>query len=85
MGLTPDGFPHVGEVPGKQNQYILAGFNGGGNAHAYLCAKGVAKMALEDIPLSQTGVGIPELFETTEERLGLHPDSRLDITLDVRC
>ncbi|KAB2575396.1 hypothetical protein DBV05_g5949 [Lasiodiplodia theobromae] len=72
MGVTPDGFPHVGKVPGKQNQWILAGFNGGGNALVYLCAKGVAKMVLEDVPFEEAGAGIPEIFKTTEERLARH-------------
>lgn len=83
MGLTPDGLPHVGKVPRKQNQWILAGFNGGGNALAFVSAQGVAKMVLEDVALGDTGVEIPELFDTTEQRLGIHPRSQLAITLDV--
>lgn len=69
MGTTPDGAPHVGKVPGKQSQWILAGFNGGGNALVYLSAKAVAKMALDGVLFRDTGVEVPSLFETTEERL----------------
>lgn len=58
-GETPDGAPHVGKVPGKQSQWILAGFNGGGNALAFLCAEAVAKMALDDLALGDAGVDIP--------------------------
>lgn len=71
MGATPDGAPHVGKVPEKQSQWILAGFNGGGNALVYLSAKAVAKMALEGVSLKDSGVGVPSMFETTKERLGL--------------
>lgn len=71
MGTTPDGAPHVGKVPGKQAQWILAGFNGGGNALVYLSAKAVAKMALDGVSLKNSGVEVPRVFETTEERLGM--------------
>jgi len=68
MGLTPDGVPHVGEVPGSAGtQYILAGFNGGGNALIFLTAGGLAKMMLEGVPFEQTG--LPRLFKTSSERL----------------
>ncbi|KAF4312646.1 FAD dependent oxidoreductase [Botryosphaeria dothidea] len=69
MGSTPDGVPHIGKVPGEQNQWILAGFNGGGNALIFLSAKGVARMVLDDVPFEETGTGIPAFFKTTEERL----------------
>ncbi|KAI3400623.1 hypothetical protein diail_2335 [Diaporthe ilicicola] len=69
QGATPDGLPHVGKVPRKLSQWILAGFNGGGMALSYLCAKAVARMALENVPFDQSGVDVPRLFETTEERL----------------
>lgn len=71
MGSTPDGAPHVGKVPGKQAQWILAGFNGGGNALVYLSGKAVAKMALDGVSLKESGVEVPSFFETTEERLGM--------------
>ncbi|ROV98332.1 hypothetical protein VMCG_07157 [Cytospora schulzeri] len=70
MGTTPDGAPHVGKVPGKQAQWILAGFNGGGNALVYLSAKAVTKMALDGVSLKESGVEVPSMFETTKERLG---------------
>ncbi|OJD40253.1 fad dependent oxidoreductase [Diplodia corticola] len=72
MGSTPDGVPHVGKVPGEQNQWILAGFNGGGNALIFLTAKAVAKMVLEDVPFEETGVAVPAFFKTTAERLAKH-------------
>lgn len=68
MGLTPDGMPHVGEVPGSDGRhYILAGFNGGGMDKIFLCAKGVAEMVCNGASYEDTG--LPRLFKTTEERL----------------
>lgn len=69
QGATPDGLPHIGKIPGKQSQWILAGFNGGGMALSFLSAKAVAKMALDNVPFDQSGVRVPSLFETTTERL----------------
>jgi glycine/D-amino acid oxidase-like deaminating enzyme len=34
MCSTPDGFPLIGELPDRPNQYIMAGFNGYGFSHA---------------------------------------------------
>lgn len=69
MGATPDGYPHIGKVPGKQAQWILAGFNGGGMPMIFLSAKGVAKMVMEDVPFGESDAGIPLRCETTAERL----------------
>lgn len=38
-------------------------------ALSFLSAKAVATMALDDVPFDQSGVQVPSLFETTEERL----------------
>ncbi|KAK5170169.1 uncharacterized protein LTR77_004754 [Saxophila tyrrhenica] len=68
QGYTPDGLAHVGEVPGKEGrQWILAGFNGGGNAFIWLTAKGVVEMVANGKDFEDTG--LPKLFKTTEERL----------------
>lgn len=36
MCSTSDGLPLIGKVPGKENQYIMAGFNGYGFSHALM-------------------------------------------------
>lgn len=36
MCATPDSLPLVGQVPGRQNEYIVGGFNGYGFGHALL-------------------------------------------------
>lgn len=59
--------PHVGRVPATTNQFILAGYNGGGNGLCFLSALGVAQMISHDLPFSMTGV--PRAFEATSERL----------------
>lgn len=67
MGATPGGVPHVGQVPGTENQWILAGFNGGGMPLIFTSARGVADMVCNGISFKETG--ILEMFETTAERL----------------
>lgn len=62
--------PHVGKIPGTKNQWILAGFNGGGMALAFLSAKGIARMVADDVPFEEAGAGIPAFLKTTDERLG---------------
>ncbi|KAL3490223.1 FAD dependent oxidoreductase [Aspergillus germanicus] len=68
QGVTKDGMPHIGKVPGSSGQYVLAGYNGGGMALAFLAAKGVARMIGDGIGFSETGV--PKCMETTRERMG---------------
>lgn len=41
-------------------------------------------MVTEDIPLGETGMGVPRTFETTKQRLGLNPVSGLKIKIDIR-
>ena len=67
MGYSADGLPFVGAVPGRQNQFVMAGFTGHGMPQAFLCAKGLASMVLEGEELEATG--IPNIFKVTRERL----------------
>ncbi|KAL5332401.1 FAD dependent oxidoreductase superfamily [Aspergillus crustosus] len=67
MGYTTDSLPHVGQVPGKPGQFVVAGFNGHGMPQIFLSAKGIAKMVLKGVEFEETGV--PRLFKTTLERL----------------
>lgn len=69
MATTPDGTPHVGEVPGsKGRQYVLAGHNGGGNSIIYLAAKGLAERMLKGASFEITG--LPRTWEARKERMG---------------
>jgi hypothetical protein len=67
MGVTPDGYPHVGALPGKEGQYVCVGFNGAGNPHIFFSAKGVADMIMEGKGFEE--VGVPRIFKVTEERI----------------
>lgn len=67
MGYSWDTHPHVGALPGEDDQYILAGFNGHGMPVVFLSALGIAKMVREGVKFEDTGV--PRLFQTTQERL----------------
>jgi len=67
IGYTADDYPFCGKVLGKENHFILAGYNGAGMPHIFLTAKGIAKMVREDVPFEQSG--IPRIFKITEERL----------------
>ena len=73
MGYTSDFQPHVGPIPQKPNQYILAGFNGHGMPIIFLAAKAVADMIRNDKTFEQTG--LPRVYRTTEERL--HSDTNI--------
>ena len=59
--------PHVGIVPGKQNQFIMAGFNGGGMSWIFLTGKAMASMIRDDVSFEETG--LPSVFKATEQRL----------------
>ncbi|KAF2803428.1 FAD dependent oxidoreductase superfamily [Mytilinidion resinicola] len=79
MGITPDGWPHVGRVPGVKNQWMLAGFNGGGMSMILTVAKAVATMVKEDAGFDEVagGLGVPDFWGTSEERLRVGKDEDL--------
>lgn len=66
MGYTDDGFPYVGDIPGKKGQFIIAGFSGHGMPQVYLSAKAVASMLADGTKLEDTD--LPQLYRSTEER-----------------
>ena len=67
MAYTADELPLVGELPGLDGQYVVAGFNGGGMDKIFLSARGVAEMVVNSVSFKDTGV--PALFEPTQQRL----------------
>ncbi|KXS21009.1 FAD dependent oxidoreductase [Gonapodya prolifera JEL478] len=76
MGYSTDSTPHVGRVPGRPNQFMLAGFTGHGMPQIFLSAKGVAAMVVDGADFKSTG--IPRLYEATEERLNSTKNNILD-------
>jgi hypothetical protein len=77
MGYSTDGVPHIGNVPSKPNQFILAGFTGHGMPQIFLSACGIASMIMEKKNFSACGV--PRIFETSQKRI----DSRKNVILDA--
>lgn len=67
MGYSADSLPHIGEIPGKPEQFIAAGFNGHGMPVVFLCGKAIAQMAQRSVSFKETG--LPRLFETSAARL----------------
>ncbi|PWY87367.1 FAD dependent oxidoreductase [Aspergillus heteromorphus CBS 117.55] len=67
MGYSFDSNPHIGAVPGKADQFILAGFNGHGMPVIWRAAQELARMVVEKIPFEQTAM--PRLFQTSQFRI----------------
>lgn len=67
MGYSYDSNPHIGEVPSKQDQFIIAGFNGHGMPVIWLAAKELARMISQDISFEATSM--PRLFKTSAQRI----------------
>ena len=57
LGYTLHMRPHVGPVPGKENEWMLAGFNGGGMTVIFTAAEVVvAKMVVQGINFEERGM-----------------------------
>lgn len=76
MGYSSDGLPHVGQIPGRQNQFVIAGFSGHGMPQIFLSAKGVASMVMDDVDYK--GSGVPKLYQATQERLDCSKNTILE-------
>ena len=74
MGYTLDKMPHVGQVPGRENEWMLAGFNGGGMSMIFTTAEAVARMVVESCSFEETG--LPGVFKTSKERVERREDVR---------
>ena len=72
-GFTSDLLPHIGLIPSRPGQYIVAGFNGHGMPLIFLSGKGIAEM-IYGKTYEQTG--LPRVWRTSQERLA---DERNDI------
>ncbi|KAK7923501.1 FAD dependent oxidoreductase [Apiospora marii] len=69
MASTKDGMPHVGKVPQRENQWVIAAFNGAGMTQILLLGKAVADMVKDDKPFREIDAIVPRLFQTTLERM----------------
>ncbi|KAF7910336.1 uncharacterized protein EAE98_012152 [Botrytis deweyae] len=71
MGYSFDSNPHIGLVPQKSDQFIIAGFNGHGMPVIWLAAKGLAEMLRTGKSFEEVRVpmSLPKLFKTTQDRI----------------
>lgn len=67
MGYSSDHMPHLGEVPDKPGQFIIAGFNGHGMPEILLSSKCIAAMVRDGTSFEESGV--PWIFKTTKRRI----------------
>ncbi|EJT99929.1 nucleotide-binding domain-containing protein [Dacryopinax primogenitus] len=65
-GYTGDGLSYIGAFPGKEGQFVCAGFHGHGMARIATCARGVAMLMLGR---AWEETELPECFQITKERL----------------
>ncbi|CAL3968849.1 unnamed protein product [Diplocarpon coronariae] len=77
MGYSSDSLPHVGAVPSRPGQFIVAGFTGHGMPLIFLSARGIAAMIAEGKAFEDSGV--PRIYKTTQTRL----DSKANKILDT--
>lgn len=66
LGYSSDFMPHIGEVPEKPGQFVIAGFTGYGMPKILLSSKGLAAMVRDGCSFEQTG--LPGAFQTSKER-----------------
>jgi glycine/D-amino acid oxidase-like deaminating enzyme len=67
MGYSYDSNPHIGQVPSKEGQFIIAGFNGHGMPVIWLAAQELASMVSRGVSFEETK--IPRLFKTSAQRI----------------
>lgn len=67
MGYSSDFMPHLGDVPEKPGQFIIAGFSGHGMPEILLSSKAVASLIRNGTPIEKSGV--PKMFKTSKQRI----------------
>lgn len=77
MGYSSDHLPHVGNVPQRKNQFIIAGFTGHGMPQIFLTAKGLATIVVDGVDFKDSG--IPRIYQTSKERLSSQRSKPLEI------
>lgn len=76
MGFSPDGFPFVGEVPGKKGLWIAASFQGHGMVLAWKSAEALVEM-MEGRDDEKLEAWFPSAFRVSEERMAKRFEGRL--------
>lgn len=67
MGYSYDSNSHIGQVPSKDGEFIIAGFNDHGIPVIWLAAQELARMVSQEISFEETK--IPRLFKTSAQRI----------------
>lgn len=49
IGMTPDAVPFIGSVPGKEGQYVAAGYNGHGQYLSHRFQMLAGRMGVQDV------------------------------------
>lgn len=78
MGYSADNSPFVGALPGRSNQFVVAGFTGHGMPQVFLSAKGVAAMVVDEGVTDFKSTGVPRLYQVTKERLASDKNAILE-------
>ncbi|KAK8062581.1 hypothetical protein PG997_014678 [Apiospora hydei] len=68
MGYSPDGCPFVGAVPGVENMWMAASFQGHGMVLCWMCAKALAAM-MDGRDDDELKGWFPDAFRVKEDRL----------------
>jgi hypothetical protein len=67
MGYSSDSLPHIGHIPGRPGQLIIAGFNGHGMPVIWLAARGIAEMIKTGKSFEE--ISLPRLIKTSSSRI----------------
>lgn len=91
MGYSPDGYPLVGEMPGKRGLFLAAAFQGHGMVLSFLAARALVLIMMGADAGARTGAGagaeereldawFPAAFRVSEERVARRFQARLHVT-----
>ncbi|KAK1754006.1 putative fad dependent oxidoreductase [Echria macrotheca] len=76
MGHSPDGFPFVGEMPGRPGLWVSCSFQGHGMVLCWMSSKGLVEM-MEGRDGDELASWFPSVFRVTKERLEQRFQGRL--------
>lgn len=82
MGYSADGFPLVGEVPGRPGLWASCSFQGNGMVLCWMSAKALAAMMDGREAEEQLDSWFPSVFRISEERMAKRFDSSLGHRLE---
>ena len=80
MGYSADGFPLIGGIPGSENLYIAASFQGSGMVLSLLCAQALVQMILKTHE-DELDAWFPKAFRMGQSRLKHKFTGRLHATV----